>query len=179
MCGAIVRGRIQAFLAGPGFRWFAERPRAARQPRWDSTAGAEAVPVAVLTERAPEPLRAALKLVRLKEPLMDKQWRHHGGGRRGRWAEAEYEIPIECYAAIQEMLDVITPWTQIHKNRRTGRESTRWVYEGRVPGSDDVRRLVVGVDEDDGVPIVLSLHRTAKKAAPSDDDAAPTSLRRP
>ena len=157
---AIVRGRIQAFLAGPGFRWFAERPRASKPPRWDSTAGAEAVPVAVLTERAPAPLRATSKLVRLKEPLMDKQWRHHGGGRTGKWAPPEYEIPIEWYAAIQRMLDTITPWEQPVKDRRTGRESVRWVYEDQ-PGTDpdEVRRLVVGIDEDDGVPIVFTLHR--------------------
>ena len=158
---AIVRGRIQAFLAGPGFRWFAERPRASTPPRWDSTAGAEAVPVAVLTERAPAPLRAASKLVRLKEPVMDKQWRGHHGGRTGERLQDHYEIPIEWYAAIQEMLDTVTPEEQ---HRRDG---PRWLYEDK-----EGRRLVVGVDRDDGVPIVYSLHRKYG-ATPPDGDAAP------
>ena len=157
---AIVRGRIQAFLAGPGFRWFAARPRATSPPRWDSTAGAEAVPVAVLTERAPAPLRATSKLVRLKEPVMDKQWRHHGGGRSGRWDLPKYEIPIGWYADIQWMLDTITPRTRIVRDRKTGRESVRWEYEHEDPEDPkESRRLVVGVDEDDGVPIVFTLHR--------------------
>ena len=41
-------------------------------------------------------------------------------------------------------------------DQQTGRESIRWVYDDR-PG--EVRRLVVGVDKDDGVPIVFTLHR--------------------
>ena len=74
----------------------------------------------------------------------------------GKWPPPVYEIPIEWYADLQRMLDTITLRMQTVKNRKAGRESIRWVYEDH-PG--EVRRLVVGIDEDDGVPIVFSLHR--------------------
>lgn len=152
----IVRRRIQGYLAGPGFRWFATRPRAAKPPRWESTAGAEAVPVAVLPDDAPAPLIAGARILRLKEPVMDKQWRHHHDGRSGKWSPRHYEIPIEWYADIQALVDRITPRVQ-RRRTRTGRVVTRWIYENLRSG----QRLVVGVDKDDGVPIVLSLHRAA------------------
>ena len=154
MCGGTER--IQGYLAGPGFRWFATRPRAAKPPRWESTAGAEAVPAAVLPDDAPAPLIAGARILRLKEPVMDKQWRHHHDGRSGKWSPRHYEIPIEWYADIQALVDRITPRVQ-RRRTRTGRVVTRWVYEDSRSG----QRLVVGVDKDDGVPIVLSLHRAA------------------
>ena len=60
------------------------------------------------------------------------------------------------YADIQALVDGITPRAQ-RRRTRTGRVVTRWVYEDPRSG----QRLVVGVDADDGVPIVLSLHRAA------------------
>ena len=56
------------------------------------------------------------------------------------------------------MLDTITPRPQPVKDQQTGRESIRWVYEDPREG----RRLVVGIDQDDDVPIVYSLMRIKK-----------------
>ena len=134
---------IRGHLRGPGFRWFMQRPRAAAPPRWDSIREAEAFPVGVLP---PGVLPgAASRVVRLAEPVADKQWRRHGPGRGGRRARRA-KVPIDWWGEIQQMLESIPP-TPV-----PGRGG-RWQFLDVGGG----RRLIVGLDPD-GRPAAISLH---------------------
>ena len=151
-----VRARLQQYVTGPGFRWFVERPRATRAPTWDTSRleDVEAVPLAVLPAATAARLGTTSRLLRLTEPVADKQWRRHGPGRhrldRGR------EVPVAWYADLQTILngvDVPTPG-----------QGGRWVFERRG------RRVVVGVDPA-GRPVVISYH--GRDAGPARADPAP------
>ena len=151
----IVRRRIRDYLAGPGFRWLMERPRGRLPPRWDRASRRDprrppveedAVPVAVLGPRQMEALGATRAVVRLEASVADKQWRRHGPGARA----LSRRIPLAWYADIQEMLDRLTP---------TRNAQGRWEYFDRAGG----RKLVVGVDERGGYPLVISLHPSRGK----------------
>ena len=149
----IVRERIQGYLAGPGFRWVMERPRAQSAPRWDRASRGDprrppveedAVPVAVLSPRQMDDLGVTQAVVRLEAGVADKQWRRHGPGARA----ADRRIPLQWYADVQEMMDGLTP-------RRNA--AGRWEYIDRADG----RVLVVDVAPG-GYPVVVSLHRSKK-----------------
>ena len=120
-----------------------ERPRADRPPRWDSIREVEAYPVGIL----PPGLLpgAASRVVRLPEPVADKQWRRHGPGRRGR-RPRRAEVPIGWYEDVQRMLESISPVPV------PGYED-RWQFDDMTGG----RRLVIGLDHE-GRPVVISLH---------------------
>ena len=155
---AVVRSRIQGYLAGPGFRWLMERPRATRAPRWDRASRGDvrrppveedAVPVAVLSPQQMEALGAMQSIVRLEAGVADKQWRRHGPGQ----GAARNRIPVEWYADIQDMMGRTRPlWDAQRRN---------WVYDDRATR----RRLVIGVD-DRGYLFVQSLHRRFRRGRP-------------
>ena len=160
----VVRTRIRRSLAGPGFRWFVERPRPKGRPpkreaRDEFIEAVAVAPEAILARAQVETLR----LLYLPLPVADKQWRQHGPqGRRG----AKQRVPVAWYADIQTILDTITPRRQVvtvdargTAVRRKGqrqpgdREETRWVYDDVERG----RRLVVKRDGA-GRLIVVSYH---------------------
>ena len=134
---------IRGHLTGPGFRWYVERPRADRPPRWDSIREVEAYPVGILPAGVLP--GAASRVVRLPEPVADKQWRRHGPGREGR-SDWRGKVPIGWYEDVQRMLERISPAPD-------PRHRDRWRLDDVAGG----RRLVIGLDHE-GRPMVFSLH---------------------
>ena len=153
-----VRARLQQYVTGPGFRWFVERPRATRAPTWDTTRleDVEAVPLAVLPAATAARLGTTSRLLRLTEPVADKQWRRHGPGQRR--PTRRREVPTPWYADLQAILDTpdaIRPNTSV---------AGRWDIERQG------RRVVVALDPA-GRPVVISYH--GRDAGPARADPAP------
>ena len=135
----VARRIVERHLAGPAFRWFAERPRGRRPMQWKARPSCiETTPVGVMPRRWLEIIHADTPLLRLSERLMHKQQRHHP------------ELDAGVYAWAQAALDGAERPVQQH---RPGRP-LRWLFEKRV--QDGRVRCVVEVEN--GLPQLISLH---------------------
>ena len=143
--GAAAASRmIDRHLAGPGFRWFLERPRATpAKARWEARPDLiEAAPVAILPSAVAIEMGTATPVVRLTEKVMHKQALHHA------------EFRAEHYALIPEVL-AATP--SRGKDEESGQ---RWVFD-RVVAKRRIR-VVVEVPRFDHRPLVVSAYRREK-----------------
>ena len=147
----VARRMIERHLAGPGFRWFVERPRASERMRWEAQGDLiEATPVGILPSAAAETMGAATPVVRLTERVMHKQAIRHP------------DLAAEIYARIPE---IITASPTRTKAAATGR---RWTFDRRVQalGKQRTVRVMIEVPRRGQQPQVVSLHpRDTKKAA--------------
>lgn len=127
-------------VAGPGFRWFVERPRGVKPADRQARAKfIEATPVGVLRRDLAERIGADTPLVRLNERVMHKQQRSHE------------ELPAADYVRVQAVLDDAEPVLQ-----RTPDERDRWLFS--VP-----RLFRALVEVEAGLPQLISAHRLSRK----------------
>lgn len=136
----LTRRVVGRHVAGPGFRWFVERPRGVKPAdRQAEPAFIEATPVGVLRRDLAERIGADTPLVRLNERVMHKQQRSHE------------ELPAADYVRVQAVLDDAEPVLQ-----RTPDERDRWLFS--VP-----RLFRALVEVEAGLPQLISAHRLSRK----------------
>ena len=135
----VAAGMVERHVAGPGFRWFVERPRAWDKAHWEARPDLiEATPVAVLPSAAAAAMAVASPVVRLTEKVMHKQALHHS------------DLSAEFYALIPEALAAAP------QSGREGESSEpRWVFDSGRGGA----RVVVEVPGADRRPLIISAHR--------------------
>ena len=144
---------LRRHLAGPGFRWFVERPRAKEKLRWEARPDLiEATPVGLLPSATATVMGVAPgygRLVRLTEKVMHKQALNHP------------EFDVEFYALIPEILQA-APVSGTASD--TG---ARWIFDRPVDvlGKRRVVRVVVEVPDVDRRPLIVSVHPVKVKAA--------------
>lgn len=130
---------VERHVAGPGFRWFIERPRARDKARWDARPGlVEATPVAVLPSAAAAEMQVATPVVRLTEKVTHKQALHH------------VELPVEFYQRVSEALAAAP-----EGGREGESPEPRWVFDSGRGGV----RVVIEVPRADRRPLIISAHR--------------------
>ena len=133
---------LERHLAGPGFRWFVERPRSAQRARWEARGDLiEATPVGILPAQAAETMGAAGPVVRLTERVMHEQVARRAA------------LPAELYARIPELLSAAAV-----RDEATA-AGQRWRFQRRVDAAGEARtvRLVVEVPSRGKQPAVVSL----------------------
>ena len=140
----LTRRVVGRHVAGPGFRWFVERPRpGGGGPEWQARdARIEATPVAVPTDQLSRRI-GARRLLRVTEPMADKQWRRHGPHKR----RPSRRTPIDWWGDVQRLVDGIEP----------SRNAKGYWEFADVAGK---RLLSVAVDKE-GAPFVVTYHRRA------------------
>ena len=142
-CGAGAAARmVERHVAGPGFRWFVERPRAREKAYWGARPGlVEATPAGVLSVEAAAGMGADSLVVRLTEKVMHKQAVHHP------------ELAAEAYRRLPEILRA----SPVH-------DKGRWIFKSTVElgGKRRSVRVVVEVLAS-GQPLIVSVRRERKK----------------
>lgn len=143
----LTRRVVGRHVAGPGFRWFVERPRPrGDRPRegepfdWHEPAFVEATPVGVLRRELAERIGADTPLVRLNEVVAHKQQRNHP------------DLSAAVYARVQEALDAAAP--------QPGDRPARWLFDLGA----DIGRVRMVVEVKKGLPPqLISLYVRKKK----------------
>ena len=134
---------VERHVAGPGFRWFVERPRAKKPPRWEARPDlVEATPVGVLPVDTAAALGATNRIVRLTERVMHKL--------------AAADLPRELYSRLPEIL-------RAKPRKLRSKTGQRWEFGVEIEVKGERRRARVVVEVSGGLPVLRSMTAAARR----------------